>query len=150
MIELLVALMIASIVLAAVATLAGATAAANEATEQMGREQAQLRQLSMRLTELIKWARDITGTEDNGFALWHDLNGDGLETADELTQVFRDGDYNTITIIRNGVSEVYPQCKNVAFKYVLGQSFIAVFFDLEENGAVVRHSVGASLRAPKQ
>lgn len=147
LVELMVALMVASIVLAAVATLAGATTAANDATDQMGRQQGQLRQVSMRLTDLIRRANHVTTAAADGFQLWHDKNADGLATANELTQVARDASHTTLLI---GSNEAYPACKNISFGYddPLGNTrFITVSFDITENGQTQHHSINAHLRA---
>ena len=143
LVEMMVALMIASIVLAAVATLAGATTAADQVTDQMGREQSQLRMVSMRLTDLIRRANHITTAVDDGFQLWHDNNADGMLTANELTQVVRAIDGNTLTI---GSDEVYSQCKNISFAYSPDERFITVSFDITENGQLQRHSINARFR----
>ena len=147
LVELMVALMIASIVLAAVATLAGATTAADQATDQMGREQSQLRMVSMRLTDLIRRANRVTIGAVNGFQLWHDNNADGIETADEKTTIVRGADGNTLTI---GAGEAHNQCKNISFGYdtaAPATQFITVSFDIMENGQLQNHSANARLRA---
>ena len=146
LVELMVALLIASIILAAVSTLAGAVTAADKATDQMGREQSQLRLVSMRLTDLIRRANHITTASADGFQLWHDKNGDGFMTANELTQVYRGVDGNTLTI---GSQETYSNCKNISFGYddPLGNPrFITIRFDMTENGQTHRHSINAYLR----
>lgn len=146
LIELMMALMVASIVLAAVATLAGATTAADQATDQMGREQSQLRMVSMRLTDLIRRANRVTISAVNGFQLWHDNNADGLKTADEVTLVVRGADGNTLTI---GTDQTHSQCENIGFSYDEDSpdtQFITVSFDIAENGQLQHHSVNARLR----
>ena len=146
LVELMMAMMIASIVLAAVATLAGATTAANDATDQMGREQGQLRQVSMRLSDLIRRANRIMTADTEGFQLWHDNNADGLATAGELTQVTRGADGNTLTI---GTSESHRKCKNISFGYDAAAPdtrFITVSFEITENGQIQSHSIDARLR----
>jgi len=145
MVELLLALMIASIVLAAVTTLAEATTVANDVTDQMGREQSQLRQVSMRLTDLIRRANRVTSASAEGFELWHDNNADGLATADELTQVTRGADENTLTI---GASEQHTKCQKISFGYDVAAPdtrFVTVSFDITENGQLQHHSVNARL-----
>lgn len=145
LVELMMALMIASIVLAAVVTLAGATTAANDATDQMGRQQAQLRQVSMRLSDLIRRANRVMTATTEGFQLWHDDNADGLAAADELTQVTRGADGNTIMV---GASETHGNCQNVSFRYDAGAPdtrFITIVFSLNDNGVLQRHSVNAQL-----
>lgn len=145
LVELMVALIVASIVLGAVVTLAGATTAANDATDQMGRQQGQLRQVSMRLTDLIRRGNRVIAADSEGFHLWHDNNADGLATADELTQVSRGADGNTLTI---GTSESHTKCKNISFGYDAAAPdtrFITVSFQITENGQVQTHSVNARL-----
>ena len=146
LVEMMVALIVASIVLAAVATLAGATTAADQVTDQMGREQSQLRMVSMHLTDLIRRANRVEISAVNGFQLWHDTNADGFETADELTLVVRGADGNTLTI---GAGETHSQCENISFTYdedSPATQFITVSFDITENGQLQNHSVNARLR----
>jgi prepilin-type N-terminal cleavage/methylation domain-containing protein len=146
LVELMVALMVASIVLAAVATLAGATTAADQATDQMGREQSQLRMVSMRLTDLIRRANRVTITAVNGFQMWHDTNADGVETADERTTIIRGADMNTLTI---GSKETHSNCRDITFAYDTASPdtrFVTVSFDITENGLSQRHSINAGLR----
>ena len=134
-------------VLAAVSTLAGAASAADTATDQLGREQAQLRQVSIRLSDLIRRANRVQVTGVNGFMLWHDTNADGLATANETTTVIRGDDGNVLTI---GDSEVHSQCRNISFTYDAESPdtrFITVSFEIIENEQTQRHSVNAQLRA---
>ena len=145
LVELLLALMIASIILSAVVTLASATTAANDATDQMGREQSQLRQVSMRLTDLIRRANRVITADTEGFQLWHDNNADGLASADELTQVTRGADGDMLTI---GTDETYAKCCSISFGYDTAAPdtrFITVSFTINENGQVQNHSVNARL-----
>ena len=147
LVELMVALLVASVVLAAVSTLAGAASAADTATDQLGRDQAQLRQVSIRLSDLIRRANRVQVTGVNGFMLWHDTNADGLATANETTTVIRGDDGNVLTI---GDSEVHGQCRNISFTYDAESPdtrFITVSFEIIENGQTQRHSVNAQLRA---
>ena len=143
LVELMVALLVSSVVLSAVATLAYATTSASTATDQIGREQSVLRHVTVRLTDLIMRANEVVSASDGGFELWHDTNTDGVIDAGELTLVTRDSDGNTINI--NG-TESYTQCKNVVFVAASGTQFIAIWFDLEENGQTQRHTVNAKLR----
>ena len=146
LVELMIALMIASIVLAAVATLAGATTAADQATDQMGREQSQLRLVSVYLPDLIRRGNRVTATSDEGFTLWLVVNADGLATADELTGVQRGSDTNTLTI---GTGRTHSECKNIRFAYdnaAPDTQFITVSFDVTENGQLQNRSVNARLR----
>ena len=144
--EMMVALMVASIILAAVATLAGATTAADQATDLMGREQSHLRQVSMRLTDLIRRANRVTITAVNGFQLWHDTNADGIETSDERTTIIRGADLNTLTI---GSKEAHSNCRDITFAYDTASPdtrFVTVTFNITENGLSQRHSINAGLR----
>jgi prepilin-type N-terminal cleavage/methylation domain-containing protein len=146
LVELMVALLVASIVLAAVATLASATTAADRVTDQMGREQSQLRMVSMRLTDMIRRANRVTISAVNGVQLWHDTNADGLETADERTTIIRGADTNTLTI---GSKETYSNCRDITFAYDTASPdtrFVTVSFDITENGISQRHSINAGLR----
>ena len=146
LVELMVALIVASVVLAAVGTLAGATTAADRATDLMGKEQSHLRQISMRLTDLIRRANRVTITAEDGFELWHDNNADGLATADELTQVTRGGDGNTLAI---GASETHTKCQTINFGYdtvAPDTRLITVSFYITENGQLQNHSINAHLR----
>lgn len=146
-VELMVALMVASIILVAVATLAGATSAADRATDQMGRDQSQLRMVSMRLTDLIRRANRVTISAVNGFQLWHDANADGIETSDERTTIIRGADLNTLTI---GSKESYDKCQDISFAYDAAApdtQFITVDFKITENGRLQQHSINARLWA---
>lgn len=156
LVELMVALLVASVVLGAVATLANATACADEATEQMGREQAQLRNVTMRLTDLIQRANRVISSTTTGFILWHDIDGDGVPDADELTQVALGtdadsddhGEDNADTLMI-GSTESHWQCNNVVFKYDVAAPatrFIKIWFDMDENGISQTHTVNAKLR----
>ena len=157
LVELLVALMVSSIVLSAVATLAYATSSAKEATDDMGREQAQLRQASMRLTDLIKQSNQIyrSGLGMNyafewGTQLCHDLNADGdYDDNDEKVWIYRDR--NSIRVYRSTEisPEIYTQCTNPTFEYGWEDGrprTVAIWFDMNANGQTQRHSINAHLR----
>ena len=147
LVELMVALLVASIVLGAVATLAGATSAADRVTDQMGREQSQLRMVSMRLTDMIRRANRVTISAVNGLQLWHDTNADGQKLTNEVTLIMRGSDGHGLTI---GGSEVYNTIRNVSFAYDVASPdtrFVTISFDITENGQTQRHSINAQLRA---
>lgn len=147
LVELMVALLVASVVLAAVATLAGAVTAADNATDQMGRQQAQLRQVSMRLSDLIRRANRVIQADDDRFQLWHDVNADGMATVDELTEVTRGVDGNGLTI---GGIETHADCQTVSFGYDAAAPdtrFITVRFHVMEDSQLQQHSVNARLWA---
>ena len=157
LVELLVALMVSSIVLSAVATLAYATGSAKEATDEMGREQAQLRHVRTRLTDLIKQSNRVyqtgIGTDyafEWGVRLCHDLNADGdYDDSDETVWIYRYR--NTIRVYRYGETayEIYTQCTNPTFQYGWEDGrprTVAIWFDMNENGQTQRHSINAHLR----
>ncbi len=154
LVELMVALMVASVILGAVATLAGATGCAKDATDQMGRQQAQLRCVTMRLTDLIRTANRVTSSSATAFTLWHDNNLNNVEDADELTEIRldtdvspEDDDDDTLMI---GSSESHWKCNNVTFEYdaaAPATRFIAIWFDMDDNGVSQTHAVSAKLRA---
>ncbi|MHC4553625.1 MAG: PilW family protein [Planctomycetota bacterium] len=145
--ELLMALLVASVVLSAVATLASATTGAKEATDQMGREQSVLRQVTMRLNDQIMRANQVYNTSSSGFTMWHDINADGLKSADELTIVSCGVGNDTLKI---GSTEAYWQCENISFGYDAAgpdTRLVTIWFDLDENGQTQRHTINARLRA---
>ena len=144
--ELLIAMMVGSIILAAVATLAGAMSSAKTATDQMGRTGATIMQLQNRLSDLIIRANQVKSTDSTGFKLWHDNNSDGIQTADELTQIQKDASGNCLII---GGSEQYTQCRNVRFAYdqaAPATSFVTIWFDLTDNGDSRTYVVSGALR----
>lgn len=144
-VELLVALLVASIVLAGVATLANAATAAKEATDEMGREQSQIRQLTMYLTDLIQRSNGVTSYSDGEFVLWHDDNYDSAQTSEELTRVRRGADLNGLEIVgwKN-----YDICKNVEINYADAPdiTFIMIGFTVTENGLATRYTINGKLR----
>ena len=86
--ELIIALMVSSIVLTAVATLASALSSANAATRNAGEKQAQIRNATLRVAELIKHSKLICSLEENNLAIWRaDDNGDGQINLDELVYI---------------------------------------------------------------
>lgn len=161
LVELTIALMVTAIILSAVGTLANATACADDITKEMGRQQARLRYISMRLTDLIKRANKVTIAAD-GFELWHryDANDDGIldEDEGERTQVTYDSDTGEITIIDPDNSDdledpkTFLQCSYVDFEYIYDTTgtavrFIIIRFDMEENGVTQTYTINARLRA---
>ncbi|MHC4456481.1 MAG: PilW family protein [Planctomycetota bacterium] len=86
--ELLVALAVASIVLSAVATLAYAVSTANDITDDTSQVQAQVRFVTLRISELIRNCKLICGTPGGDLAVWRaDDNGDGLLNITELIYI---------------------------------------------------------------
>jgi prepilin-type N-terminal cleavage/methylation domain-containing protein len=145
MVELMIALIVTSVVLSAVAVLANATTVATEKTEQMGCCQSELRQVSMRLSDLIRRANGVLNASSEEFYLWHDADGDGLAPVGELTRVARGADGHTLTI---GSGETHSACRTVVFAYdtMPEARFVTVWFDLTENGLTQRYSVSAGVR----
>jgi prepilin-type N-terminal cleavage/methylation domain-containing protein len=104
LVELMVALLVSSVVLSAVATLAYATSSAKVATDEMGRNQAQLQQVSIRLGDLIKQSNRIISSDDWGLTLWQDRNGNGISERGEFVVIFRCYYYDSTTgAYKNGV-----------------------------------------------
>jgi len=146
LVELLVALMVMSVILSATAVLANAAATADIQTDRMGRSQAHLRQVTARVTDLIRRANCVTTASAEEFTLWLDANADGQLTADELVQIARGADGHTLRI---GPDETHTFCRNVSFAYdqaAPGARFVTIWFDLEEGGLAMRRSICAQLR----
>ena len=157
LVELMVALLVSSVILSAVAALAYATSSAKEATDDMGREQAQLRQVSMRVTDLIKSSNRVyrgafgmNYAYEWGTRLCHDLNADGdYNDAGETVWIYCYN--NTIRVYRSAETspEIYTQCTNPTFEYGWKDGrprTVAIWFDMNENGQTQRHSINAHLR----
>jgi prepilin-type N-terminal cleavage/methylation domain-containing protein len=90
LVELLVALIVSSIVLAAVATLAFAVGAAYDETDDTSQKQAQIRQATLRISELIRHCKLICGTPGGDLAIWRtDDNNDGQININELVYIER-------------------------------------------------------------
>ena len=88
LVELLVALVVTSIVLTAVATLAFAMGTANDISDDTGRKQAEVRFVTLRISELIRHCRLICATAGTDLAIWRaDDNGDGLININELVYI---------------------------------------------------------------
>lgn len=153
LVELMMALMVIAIVLGAVATLASAASRADDATEQMGREQAQLRHVLVRVGDLIKQANGVYYNVDHfdayesGVRLCRDINADGdYADAGEMLWVFRN---NGILTVRGLTDENYTRCQNPTFRYGWenGQPrTVAVWFDMDVNGQMQTYCINAHLR----
>lgn len=144
--ELMIALLVSSIVLGAVAVLANAATIASAATDDMSRSQSHLQQIAFRFTDVIRRANCVLGTSADEFSLWHDINADGLATADELTRIWRGSGGQGLSV---GSLETYASCSNVTFAYDYAAPltrFVTVWFDLSENGQTQRYSISAHLR----
>jgi prepilin-type N-terminal cleavage/methylation domain-containing protein len=147
LVELLIALMVVSVVLSAAAVLANAAASADTQTDRMGRSQTHLRQVTARVTDLIRRANRVTAASADEFTLWLDVNADGLATADELVRIARGADGHALSI---GAGETHSLCRNVSFAYdqnAPDTRFVTIWFDLEESGLSQRRSICAGLRA---
>lgn len=97
LVELLVALVVTSIVLAAVATLAFAMGTANDISDDTSRKQAEIRFVTLRISELIGHCRLICATADTDLAVWRaDDNDDGLININELIYIDAGPDRNYI------------------------------------------------------
>lgn len=88
LVELLIALMVASIVLAAVATLAFAMGSAYETNDDTSRKQAQVRFTTLRISELIRHCKLICSKHGDDVAVWRaDDNDDGQVNIGELVYI---------------------------------------------------------------
>jgi type II secretory pathway pseudopilin PulG len=144
LVELLVALMVCSIIFTSVATLAYAMGNAQKSSEQLSRHQAQIRYATLRLSELIRYAKLVSLSGDD-LAIWRaDDDADNqidpselvyIETGAERNHIyileFPDavGEPKTLSSIKDGSAktsliasyderrtEVLPQCSNVQFE----------------------------------
>lgn len=145
LVELLVALMVGSIIFSAVATLTYAMGNAQKSSDELSRHQAQVRYATLRITELIRYAKLVTlsGAGDD-LAVWRaDDNNDNLINPSELVYIevgsgrdhiyilefpdaaggsitlssVKDGSAKTslITIYDERRIEILPQCSYVVF-----------------------------------
>lgn len=142
-IELLVALMVCSIIFSAIATLAYAMGNAQKSSEQLSRHQAQIRYATLRISELIRYAKLVSLNGDD-LAIWRaDDDADNQIDPSELVYIETGGGRNhiyilefpdaaggflTLSDIKDGSAkasliasyderrtEVLPQCSNVEF-----------------------------------
>jgi prepilin-type N-terminal cleavage/methylation domain-containing protein len=143
LVELLVALMVCSIIFTSVATLAYAMGNAQKSSEQLSRHQAQIRYATLRISELIRYAKFVVLSGDD-LAIWRaDDNADNQINPSELVYIEAGAERNHIYIlefpdasgdevllenIKNGSAktsliasyderriEVIPQCSSVKF-----------------------------------
>jgi prepilin-type N-terminal cleavage/methylation domain-containing protein len=144
LVELLVALMVGSIIFSAVATLAYAMGNAQKSSEQLSRHQAQIRYATLRISELIRYAKLVSLNGDD-LAIWQaDDDADNQIDPSELVYIETGAERNHIYIlefpdasggavslssIKDGSAktslvasyderrtEVLPQCGNVQFE----------------------------------
>jgi len=146
LVELLIALMVTSIVLAAVATLAYSLGAINDSSGDTAVKQAQIRFVTLRITELIRQCRLICGLPGGDLALWRaDDNNNSQINLNELVYIERGAGKNylrlcEISSVDNPVTglgsidtlasqwwlaynatvrymPLIPQCSNVEFRF---------------------------------
>jgi prepilin-type N-terminal cleavage/methylation domain-containing protein len=97
--ELLITLIVTSILLAALATLAYAVSSAASEDSDIAVTQAQLRQGTLRLQELIRDCRLVCDVSANYFTVWRaDNNSDGAINVNELVCVERENGSGTETL----------------------------------------------------
>ncbi len=90
LVELLVGMLITSIVLSAVATFAFALSAASTAGDDTAVKQAQLRQATLRIRDLVGTCRLLCAAPGNDLVIWRaDDNGDHQINVNELVYVER-------------------------------------------------------------
>jgi prepilin-type N-terminal cleavage/methylation domain-containing protein len=88
LVELLLALLVASIVSAAVVTLAFAVSNANDVTDNTSRTQAYIRHTTLRISELIRHCKLVCGMSGDDLAVWRtDDNGNGQINPQELVYI---------------------------------------------------------------
>ncbi|MGE5296820.1 MAG: PilW family protein [Solirubrobacterales bacterium] len=101
LVELMVGLMVTSILLSAVATLAFAMSSASAACDDAASCQAQLRQATVRLSELIANCKMICAAPGTDLVVWNaDANGNGLINVNELVYVERGSAYTLLRLRR--------------------------------------------------
>ena len=159
LVELLVALSVASIVLTAVATLAYAMGTANDASDDTSQKQAQVRYATLRLSELIRYSKLVYAASESEIILWLDRDRDEeLDITDELVAITRvileDGDMQLCEFNSSPEPVVLiPRCRNVQFRFdepalpPTKRKFVSISFELVENGVVRQYQINAALRA---
>lgn len=97
--ELLITLIVTGILLSALATLAYALSSATSTEDDTATVQAQLRQGSLRLQDIVWNCRMICTVEGNALAIWKaDDNGDGQINVDELVYLDAGDTGNTLCL----------------------------------------------------
>lgn len=176
LVELLVALMVSSIIFTAVATLAFAMGNAQKDGDEQSIHQTQLRYATLRIAELLRYAK-LTVLAGDDLALWRaddDLDGkiDPSElvyietgagrnhiyildfpeaTGEVLLAALKDGSAKTSLVAGYNERrvEVLPQCGNVVFEPATideNTGFVGIGFDLDEAGATRHYEITANLR----
>ena len=144
--ELLIALMITSIILSAVATLAYSLGTANKITSEMGVNQAYLRKVTLRISDLIRKSNQVISADTNSIVLWVDANADGVIDASERITIENNFEGNSIIINEN---EIYSQCQNVQFFTDVvppDTKLVSILFNLVQDGETESYQITASLR----
>lgn len=101
LIELLVGLLVTSIILSAVATLAFALSNASTASDDTAFKQAQLRQATLRVSELIRMCRLVCAAPDNDLVVWEaDRDDIGHINVNELVYIERGEGLNYLRLAR--------------------------------------------------
>jgi len=146
LVELLVALMVCSIIFTAVATLAYAMGNAQKSSEELSRHQARVRYATLRISELIRYAKLVALSSDD-LAIWRADDNENnqidpsevvyIETGAERNHIYilefpdaaggpvslssiKDGSAKSslIALYDERRTEVLPQCSNVEFEPV--------------------------------
>ncbi len=100
-VELLVALVVTSVILSAVAALAFAMSTAGHVGEDMALSQAQVRQASLRLREIMGHARLVCAAPGDDLALWSgDDNGNDAIDVNEVIYVERGAEQAMLRLCR--------------------------------------------------
>jgi len=143
LIELMVGLLVTSIILSAVATLAFALSSADRVVGDTAFTQAQLRQATLRLSELIGQCKLLCAAPGNDLVVWRADEGDNKIDVNELVYIERGADSNTLQLCQFSSSDnssktlselaqpatksqlissydktyipLIPQCRNVTF-----------------------------------
>jgi len=153
-VELLVALMVASIIFTAVASLAYALGTANDAAGDKAEKQAQVRFATLRISELIRHCK-LIDTPGNDIAVWKaDSDGDNQIDLNEQVYIEAGEGRDHIQLHEPGVNPVVliPQCSNVQFRFdepllpPMKRKFVSISFDLVENGVSHQYQINAALR----
>jgi hypothetical protein len=99
-VELMVALMVTSIIFAAVATLAYAMGTAQKSSDELSRCQAQVRYATLRISELVRYAKLVVRSGSDDLAIWRaDDDADEIIDPSELVYIEAGGGRDEITLL---------------------------------------------------
>ncbi len=157
LVELLVALMVTSIILAAVATFAFALGKVNDSSNDTAVKQAQLRYVTLRISELIRYSKLVYSSSEDEVVFWLDENKNEHIESKELVAIRKEllpgGNVRLCEYSHDaGTVRLIPQCRNVRFGFdkpllpVTKRKFVSVSFELVENGVVRQYQIGTTLR----